>query len=90
MPAPRLPRSGPLWGTRDAPRYPSRGAPKPHRERNEADFQDSRFPGSHAHRRPRRSAAGWRRGGLGIWKPGNLAICRTHHVPPQSGRSMGT
>jgi len=27
---------------------------------------------------------------LGIWRPGNLAICRVHPARPQSGRSMGT
>jgi len=49
MPAPRLPRSGPLWGTRDATgdAHPG-GAVAPHRERSEAGWQDSSFPGSRA------------------------------------------
>jgi len=82
--------SRPLWGARDARRVARPGTQSGRTA--EAGFRDSRFPGSQARttHRPRPSAAGWRRGSLEVWKPGNLAICRVHPSHPQSGGSMGT
>ena len=86
MPGPRLRRSGPLWGTQDAPRCPPGDAVGPQRGR--AGRQVFRIPDFQVptHAPPsapiRRSTAGLRRGGwgsakLGTWKSAESPFTRT-------------
>jgi len=84
MPAPRAPRSGRLWSTRDRPGDNSTGA----QWGRSRDARVGRFSGFHISGFPRTS----RCAGLsaGVWGSGNLAACRVHPAHANAGRSWGT
>ena len=86
MPGPRPRRCGPLrCSSGPAARRPpgnSLGRPRDAQVGRFSGFQISRFPRTHhAPHRPRRSAAGWRRG---LWESGNLGIWRPAGCTPRT------
>lgn len=88
MPRPRVSQSGPLRGHRGPaacyPWGPVAARLGESQVLRISGFQISRLPlAQHAHFGPRRNAAERRRHWPGIWKPGNLEICRAplHPLP---------